>query len=218
MKVGTDSVLLGSWASLPGKGRILDIGTGCGLLALMAAQRSEAEITGIDVDLNAIRSAGDNFRSSPWNQRLTAQYISLQDFLLKENFKSFEYLLSNPPYFNNSLKAPDTNRSNARHNDLLPYKLLIEAAIKLLNPSGKIGLVLPVNEGNYFSEIAILAGLNPVAEMKILPKEGKAANRLLMEFSKEYRTSKKEVLTIRSSIGGYTDEYRQLTRAFYLNF
>jgi tRNA1Val (adenine37-N6)-methyltransferase len=109
MKVGTDSVLLGAWAALENSRTILDIGTGCGLLAMIAAQRSEATITAIEIDPAAIEVAKSNFKRSLWSDRLEGICISLQEYLKEENPGLFDHIISNPPYFINSLKAPGRN-------------------------------------------------------------------------------------------------------------
>ena len=219
MKVGTDSVLLGAWARLENCSRILDIGTGCGLLALMAAQRSEAQITGIDIDLSAIGAAAENFVSSPWSGRLTALQTSLQDYAMDDTLHSFDHIISNPPYFINSLKAPELQRSNARHTDLLPFELLASAPAKLLSPDGRLSLVLPVNESEIFTGIAEQNGLHLAGMLQIFPRQGKPANRVLMEFG---RIKKTIILTsglvIRDVSGEYTSDYKALTKDFYLNF
>ncbi|MHC1775093.1 MAG: tRNA1(Val) (adenine(37)-N6)-methyltransferase [Lentimicrobium sp.] len=218
MKVGTDSVLLGAWASLVNSRTILDIGTGCGLLALIAAQRSEATITAIEIDPVAAEAAATNFKESPWPERMEAKCISLQEYLKEGNPGLFDHIISNPPYFINSLKAPGRERSNARHTDLLPYQVITEAVSKILAPKGCFTLILPVNESAVFKTEASNSGLQLTAEMLVVPKEGKSANRVLLEFSKLKNPVRSSSLTIRKANGEYTEEYKMLTRLFYLNF
>lgn len=219
MKVGTDSVLLGAWARLENCSHILDIGTGCGLLALMAAQRSEAQITGIDLDKSAIGTAAQNFSLSPWSCRLTALQTSLQEYSLHYTLHSFDHIISNPPYFINSLKAPELQRSNARHTDLLPFELLASAPAKLLSPEGRLSLVLPVNESEIFTGIAEQNGLHLARLLQIIPRQGKPANRVLMELGRiKYPEILTNELVIRDASGEYTGDYKALTKDFYLNF
>jgi len=219
MKVGTDSVLLGAWARLQNSRHILDIGTGCGLLALMAAQRSEAQIIAIDVDQPAIETAAQNFSLSPWSSRLTALQTSLQEYSLKNTLHSYDHIISNPPYFINSLKAPEIQRSNARHTDLLPFAILAELSAGLLTDKGLLSLILPVNESEIYTQLAKVHHLFPSRQLNVIPRAGRTANRILMEFSKsEITETGIEELVIRDSSGNYTDAYQQLTRDFYLNF
>lgn len=218
MKVGTDSVLLGAWARLENSPGILDIGTGCGLLALMAAQRSDARITAIDIDPVATASAAANFRISPWDGRLTARCIRLQDFQNEPEAGNFDHIISNPPFFINSLKAPDAERSQARHNDLLPFEDLAFASARLLAPDGRLSMVLPVAEGYLFIDIAAKTRLFLVRKLTVIPKAGKEANRLLLEFARQQMPMESTELTIRNESGEYTNEYKKLTSLFYLDF
>lgn len=219
MKVGTDSVLLGAWANLGNKRNILDIGTGCGLLALMAAQRSQGEITGIDIDGQSTCSASLNFSNSPWAGRLRAVNISLQNYLMHAENGSFDHIVTNPPFFNNSLKSPEQSRNAVRHTDTLPFSLLAEASAKLLSVSGHLSLVLPVTEGNLFILLAADAGLYLCRKTEVVPTAGKAANRLLLEFSRITQPPPDdEIIMLRDSDRKYTEEYISLTRDFYLNF
>ncbi len=218
MKVGTDSVLLGAWAALENSRTILDIGTGCGLLAMIAAQRSEGTVTGIEIDPEAAEVASTNFKSSPWSKRLKSICISLQQYTGEGNGQQFDHIISNPPYFINSLKAPGRERSNARHTDLLPYGVITEAISKLLAPEGSFSLILPYNESAVFKTEASKSGLQITAEMLVVPKEGKNANRVLLEFKKIPAPVRHSSLFIRHTNGEYTEEYKNMTRSLYLNF
>jgi len=218
MKVGTDSVLLGAWARLENSLSILDIGTGCGLLSLMAAQRSEAQITAIDIDPVATETARANFMISPWADRIEARCVSLQDFVKGQKETDFDHIVSNPPFFINSLKAPDPERSNTRHNDLLPFEDLAFASARLLAPGGRLSLVLPVTESAVFIDISSKFGLFLTRKLTVIPKAGKEANRLLLEFARQQMPMENSELTIRNESGEYTTEYKKLTRDFYLNF
>ncbi len=218
MKVGTDSVLLGAWADVPQTGRVLDVGTGCGLLALMIAQRSKAEITAIDFDQPSIKQAQVNFQHSPWVSRIEAIAISLQDYAAR-NLRNFDLIITNPPYFVNSLKAPHAARSLARHNDELPFTVLAALSAQLLTEKGKLNLILPMKEAELFHENALDSGLHMIKQLSIAPVTNKPPNRLLMEFGK--RPADKIVsasLTIRIEDGTYTDAYKSMTKDFYLDF
>ena len=139
-KVGTDGVLLGAWANFSDSKTILDIGTGTGLIALMAAQKSNAKITALDDDPQAIEISQLNFTNSPWQSRLTATCCALQKY---EPGLLFDHIVSNPPFFVNSLKSPDSLRNIKRQADSLPHEILILAQKKLLKPDGKFSVILP---------------------------------------------------------------------------
>ena len=218
MKVGTDSVLLGAWAQLPSTGNVLDVGTGCGLLALMIAQRSNAFITAIDIDQPSIKQAQENFTVSPWTSRLNASVNNFQDFASSVP-DIFDLIITNPPYFVNSLKAPHVPRSNARHNHGLPFVELAALSFQFLHEDGRLCPILPVNEAELLTEIALSCGFYLIRQLSVTPVANKQPNRLLMEFSK-ITTDKVvvESLTIRNEDGSYTSAYKSMTSAFYLDF
>ncbi len=218
MKVGTDSVLLGAWAQLPSTGNVLDVGTGCGLLALMVAQRSNALITAIDIDKPSVKQAQENFTNSPWGHIINALVTTFQDFALFAP-DTFELIITNPPYFVNSLKAPQAPRSNARHNDGLPFEELSAHSFQLLQNHGRLCLILPVSEAELFKESALGCGFYLTRQLSVTPIENKKPNRLLMEFSKSpAHEVTAESLTIRNENGSYTNDYKKMTSAFYLDF
>lgn len=216
-KVGTDGVLLGAYADVKNAMRILDIGTGTGLIAIMLAQRSEAWITGIEPDFSSFLQAKENSGKSPWSDRVSIINSRLQDYA-PENVK-FDLIVSNPPYFSNSLKNPDPGRASVRHNDDLGPADLLEGARRLLSDSGTLQVILPYAEGNIF--IAEASGYdlfcNDILKIKPLPSSGIA--RLILSFSKQKLKVSEKFLTI-SNIGrhSYTDEYKDLTKDFYLKF
>ncbi|MBV2246375.1 MAG: methyltransferase [Lentimicrobium sp.] len=218
MKVGTDAVLLGAWADFKGAKTLLDIGTGCGILALMAAQRSEAYITAIDVHDEAIQRATLNFLNTLWGKRLNAEVVDFMDFALTDALK-YDYIISNPPFFSRSLKAPSPDRNLARHNDnSLPFKHLISGASRLLCKSGRFGLVLPAIQAEPFIVMIKAVGLKVVRRLNVQPYPDAAPNRVLLEFSSIYQPVHTGELAIRERSGNYTDSYQKLTRDFYLNF
>lgn len=182
MKVGTDGVLLGAWADVEGAQHILDIGTGSGLIALMLAQRSEALICAIDIDADAVAQARENFTNSTWSHRMIAEEISLQHFASKSS-NQYDLIVSNPPYFANSLKSPDVRRSAARHNNELTHQELLKNAKSLLNETGRICLILPVIEGLQCVDFAQRIQLFCNKLVYVHPKPNSAPKRLLLEFS-----------------------------------
>ena len=167
MKVSTDGVLLGAWTQCEGAQRVLDIGTGTGLLALMIAQRCQARIDAVEIDPDACEQAKENFQSSPWSERLQLVAMSFQAFC-KTNPEPYELILSNPPYFSNSLRSADEKRNTARHNSTLLPKELITGVEALLKDQGICSLILPFDEGQQLIGQAEAQGLycSRVTEVK----------------------------------------------------
>ncbi|MFT3752717.1 MAG: tRNA1(Val) (adenine(37)-N6)-methyltransferase [Paludibacter sp.] len=216
MKVGIDGVLLGAWAEVGNASRILDIGTGAGLIALMLAQRSSSTIVGIDIEPDAVQQARENVLQSPWTNRVEVLQCSLQEFA-KTSSTGFDLIVSNPPYFVNSLKAPTENRSLARHTETLTHWELIENASGLLNPDGRISLILPVNEGLQCIDFASENDLFCSKLTKVFPKPGKDVKRVLIEFTKVPTDKVEAELIIESEVRHhYSPEFTALAKDFYL--
>ncbi len=213
MKVGTDGVLLGAWANSTCT-RVLDIGTGSGLIALMLAQRfSESHIIGIDIDSAAIEQARNNFALSPWHNRLTASCMALQDF----QDTPFDLIVSNPPYFQNSLKAPNAQRSQARHTDTLSYAQLIKHAARLLTQNGCLALILPIEAEREIIALAASEALYHSHICRVRGHENKPFKRILISFTHELCSlPAEETLTLTDSQNQRSEAYTQLTRDFYL--
>ena len=216
MKVGVDGVLLGAWTPVNSAARILDVGTGSGLIALMLAQRSEAEITAIDLDDGAIRQARINFMHSPWNNRLKLIHHSFQDYADSKP-DLFDLIVSNPPYFIDSLKAPDDSRALARHTDSLNHEELLSGSVKLLKKTGRICMILPVDEGLQCVKLAEKFQLFCLQKVFIYPKPGKPAKRVLLEFGFYAIKTPESSLTIENETRhSWSDDYISLTKDFYL--
>lgn len=216
MKVGVDSVLLGAWASVGDAASILDIGTGTGLLALMMAQRSEAEITAIEIDELAHSEATGNIAKSPWPDKIRVLHTSFQVF--SETCKTkFDHIITNPPYFENSTHPDNKRRKNARHNDELPFADLINGCLQLLSEKGKLSVILPVNMAQGFIRLAFDKGLHMNRTLWVRHRPEKPFHRQLMEFSKN-ESPIEEVSLVIEDHNGYTEEYKNLTREFYLAF
>lgn len=188
MKVGTDGVLLGAWATVsPEDRRALDVGTGTGLIALMLAQRSAASgmnILGIDIDAAAAGEAAANFAASPWADRLTAFPASLHAFVAKWEQNIFDLIVSNPPFFAADVAAPDARRSAARQCGSLPPSELLAAARLLLSPSGRLAVIYPPEEAAAFCLEAESAGLYLSRQTRVITTPGQPPKRLLMEFTR----------------------------------
>jgi len=218
-KVTTDSVLLGAWAGIADAGTILDIGTGTGLLALMAAQRSEAQILAIEPDRNSFMQAGINFAASPWYERLTLLHTTLQDFRPDADML-FDAIITNPPYFIDSLLNPDRGKARARHTVSLSHTELAGAADRLLTPSGSLHLVLPVNEANRFIEEAQRYGLHCTVRLKVRSTPSTSPARVLMTLTRQAVSvcEESELVIEKGGRHIYSDEYVSLTKGFYLKF
>ncbi len=195
MRVNTDAVLLGAWCPLPDEvpePRILDIGTGSGVIALMLAQRCPAaRITAIDIDEPSAVQAADNFRQSPWADRLTAQHISLQDFtppLKGGRGDSFNLILSNPPYFRNALRNPDPRRSDARHTDTLSFDELCRCSAELMADDGTLALVLPADAEAEIITIAARYNLSPTYLTRVYTNATQPPKRILIVLKKQLST------------------------------
>lgn len=217
MKVGTDAVLLGAWAETSFCRNILDIGTGTGIIALMLAQRSQATVEAIDIDKEACIQATENAAASPYTERIKVVHASCADFAASNQQKRYDLIVSNPPYFINSLKCPDNKRTVARHTDTLLLSDLIREAQTLLSPSGRIALVLPYER---LEEVKALASANHLyicRQTDVIPTPGAAPKRLLVELSTtEENIKNRDTLTIEEARHQYTPEYIALTKEFYL--
>lgn len=217
MKVGTDAVLLGVCADVADNCRILDIGTGCGVVALILAQRcgGKSRIDSVEIDGKSCAAAKRNFANSPWNDRLSVKNTSVQDFA-DQMPEKYDLIVSNPPFFNNSLKSPDRKRNLARHTESLPFSELIECCIQMLSPTGKATLILPPAEADIFTGMAEKKGLFSSSRIMIFNKPDREVVRVIftLQKTKPYDTYVSE-LAIRNLDDTYTDEYLNLTRDFY---
>lgn len=219
MKVGMDGVLLGAWADVSGADRILDIGTGTGLIALMMAQKNAiARIDAIEIDRDACEEAAFNVQQAQWSDRIHIQEISFQEFQ-QTNAGKYKLIVSNPPFFSNGVKAPDGNRSQARHADALPLTVLISGAVVLLQEKGRIALVLPVETLPELEKLVLSNRLFILRLCRIKPNPIKPDFRILVELSNSKCVTLEENLMIEfEKHHDYTPEYKLLTKDFYLKF
>lgn len=218
MKVGTDAVLLGAWISPNGSKKILDIGTGTGIIALMLAQKSSAEILAIDIDKDSTEQAKVNVAESKF-RNIEVQNLSLQA-MAQNTDQKFNLIVTNPPYFIDSLKSSDGNRTIARHADLLPFEDLISGVKKLLDEKGKFCLILPKNEAAIFREMAEQKGLYLSKLLRVRTRSDKdSEKRHLMQFEFKETEFSESTLVIESDRNmKYSEEYRELTKDYYINF
>lgn len=219
MKVGMDGVLLGAWADASGAKRILDIGSGTGLIALMMAQKNfQAQVDAIEIDEEAFLEAKLNAQNSPWKNRINPVLCNFQEFALRADQK-YDLIVSNPPFFTNGEKAPIKNRAQARHSDSLSSDDLISGAANILNKGGRIALVLP---SDTFPEIEKLTGKNKLfisRLCRVKPNPLKPEFRILIELTNSECILKEESLLIEfERHHDYTLQYKALTKDFYLKF
>jgi tRNA1Val (adenine37-N6)-methyltransferase len=218
MKVGTDAVLLGSWVNTTNANSILDIGTGTGIIALMLAQRSNAMIDAIDIDTNAYIQATENVAACKWKEHIRVHHISLQQFV-QQHKEKFDLIVSNPPYFIDSSKASEESRSNARHTDQLPYDHLLKGVLALLNPHGKFYVILPTKESEQFRDLAEQNKLFLTKLTRVITRSDKPEKRWLMRFEFTRKSFSEDSITIEEDARhSYTDEYKELTKEYYLGF
>ncbi len=217
MKVGVDGVMLGAWADVRACRRILDVGTGSGLIALMLAQRARrAHIDAIDIDAEAALQARSNVEASPWADRISVQHVALQQFTPAEE-QGYRLIVCNPPFFTRSTPAPAAQRALARHDGMLPHDDLLCHALRLLDPGGRLCVILPVAEGERFVCRAAEAGLWCRRRVSVRPRADKAPKRLLLEMSRHNGTLTQGELVIHADTSGrYTEAFARLTRDFYL--
>jgi tRNA1Val (adenine37-N6)-methyltransferase len=216
MKVGTDGVLLGAWATVKSAKSCLDIGTGTGLLALMVAQRNrDVAVVAIELDDEAVIQAKENVEASPWPDRIQVVHSDVRSYCA---VKTFDHIISNPPYFNDSLKSSDTHRSLARHTSTLSYMELLACVKNLLAPQGIFSLILPYNVCTEFIDLAKSHNLYCSRFCKVMPLPNANPKRALMEFSFSNSDTVLEELVIESSGRHcYSAEYKELTKEFYLD-
>ena len=204
MKVGTDGVLLGAWAR--GGEQVLDVGTGTGLIALMMVQRyPEARVTALDIDEGAVRQATINVEQAKVKDRIRVVQQRVQ-----EHEGQYDAIVSNPPFFIDSLNAPDTQRNTARHAETLTYAELMQAAWRLLKEDGELSVVVPFDYRQRMEDEATFQGFFPSRVCAVKTVERKPAKRYLLAFRKHPCQCVKETMTVGD------EQYRQLTGDFYL--
>ena len=217
MKIGADSVLFGSWMDVSGAERLLDAGCGCGILALMAAQRladggsEDFHIDAIDIEPGAVADSIDNFAASPWASHLSARHISLQDYADEVSPCSYDFLFLNPPYYDDSPASGSAERDIARSTATLSRQEILFAAAKLLAERGRLSLILPFEQGKKMMLEASLFGWYLTRQCFVKTKKSALPKRLMLEFSPS-APSRPETETL--VIGD--ERYRELTSGFYL--
>jgi len=214
MKVGTDGILLGAWVPVERARRVLDIGTGSGLIALMLAQRTvdECRIDAVELDIHAAQQARANAAASPWSGRVNVIESAIQDY----QAAAYDLIVSNPPYFVAGQSFNDPARALARHTSALDSRDLLAACDRLLAPHGVVGLVLPTAMADEILCISADYDLYGVCYVAVITREGKEANRVLLLLSRGSNRCERDEIVIHSADGAYSNRYIQLTSPFYL--
>lgn len=216
LKVGTDGVLIGAWCDVEGVRHVLDVGTGCGVIALMVAQRNaNAEVDAIEIDSGAAADAQHNFLQSPWQNRL---HLVKDDFNEFKSEKQYDLIVSNPPFFSGGILPSDKSKTVARHDDSLSYHQLISGAAKLLSDNGKLAFIAPSRYEKEIVESATFNSMNICRMVGVKTTPTKSVTRHLWELSRQLCPMQRSTIVIRDADGSYTSQYRELCADFYLEF
>lgn len=217
MKIGTDGVLLGTWATIENNPfSILDIGAGTGILALILAQRSQAElIDAIEIDDDTYEQCVENFENAPWSDRLFCYHASLEEFV-EEIEDQYDLIISNPPFYSEDYKTENEQRDLARFSDALPFEHLLESVSKLLSPVGLFSVIIPYKEQEHFIDLASKFKLFPNRILNVKGNPISEVKRSLMGFSFNKKKTQTDILIIETSRHQYTEDYINLTKDFYL--
>lgn len=215
MKVGTDAVLLGAWCPIMNARRILDIGTGSGIIALMLAQRTDAKIVGVELDKEAAVQAQENAQRSKFSSRVQVVHSNIVHYKPEEKF---DLIVSNPPFFSSSLISPNKQRSLARHADTLPLESLAKTAYQLLEPDGLFCVILPNYIADKFVNICIVNHFTPIKIVSVLTTITKPCKRKLLCFKKGVHHDHLlcDTLVLTTNNGQRSDAYLKLTEDFYM--
>ncbi|HMP28837.1 MAG TPA: methyltransferase [Saprospiraceae bacterium] len=220
MKISTDGVLLGAWTNLKNEKKILDIGTGTGILALMMAQKSSIEvlIDAIEIDYESCLDAEMNFSNSPFKQKINLIHDSIQHFA-QISSKKYDLIISNPPYYTDGTSPHDANKANVKHAIKLTHIDLLKSVFQLLKSNGSFQLILPYIEGIRFIKLAESLGLYTAHITYVVSVEGRPIERVLLQFKKQKRKTLIDQIVIKKSCNlEYSYDYINLTKDFYLKF
>ena len=219
MKIGTDGVLLGAWSSLDhNPDSILDIGTGTGLIALMLAQRSDAElIDALEIEENAYEQSVDNFEKSDWGDRLFCYHAAFDEFVEEmQDEEKYDLIISNPPFYSEDYKTGNDNRDQARFAEALPLTELIEGASLLLSENGHFDIIIPFSEESNAIEIGKTFGLFPNRITRVKGTKDTPIKRSLISFGFGEKKPETDELILEISRHNYTDKFKDLVKDFYL--
>lgn len=216
MKVGTDAVLLGIWTDLTTVKSVLDVGAGCGIISLLLACRAPLLVDAVELDADSFEEAKQNFLESPYADRLRIFHTDFNDFVPQVGEK-YDLIISNPPFFINDLHSTDPRKRMARHTQTLTYERLLKGALELMNPEGKISVVLPYRESRLFLSLAKQAGLFVEKQMLIFPMLGKEPNRINILLGQQPVEEQTEKFMIRDENGKFTSQYVDFVKDYYVS-
>ena len=218
MKVGTDGILLGAWADVSGAKTALDIGTGTGLIAIMLAQRTESMIIhAVEIDRSAFLQAQENMKNTPWDARLSAFHVPIQEYANEAKIR-YDLIVSNPPFFSGGTFSQHQEKNNVRHTVKLAHGDLLAAVRNLLSEQGRFCLILPYIEGLRFQELAMTYKLFCTKAVEVYPKINKPVERLLLTFERFEKRKQETSLTIQhDKRNDWTEDFHSLTGDFYLD-
>ena len=243
MKVGTDGVLLGAWAKVDKGDYVLDVGTGCGVIALMLAQRGAGEVVGIDIDHDSIEQAKENVANSPFADRVSMVEDDVRTYakmascefdvtavverllggtptlMTVADDRCFDSIVSNPPFFSESTFSPNRKRARARSTAFLTLPVFFEACARMLRPGGSLQIIVPTREVPNAKGLALLYGLSMKRRTEVYTVEGKESIRTLLHFCKDgcFTSVRRHSLTLFTADGQMTKPYHKLVKDFYLD-
>lgn len=217
MKVGTDAVLLGIWTDLTGIVTAVDVGAGSGVISLLLASRSPLRVDAVELDKDSFEEASKNFAGSLFSNRLKVFHVDFNAFILIAG-KKYDLVISNPPFFINNLQSRSLKKRMARHAETLTYGQLLEGSRDLLNPNGKLSVVLPYDESRFFVSLALTAGFHIEKQMLIFPKYCKGPNRINLLMGLKPVTVQNWKFIIRNEDGKFTEQYLDFVKDYYLDF
>lgn len=217
MKVGTDGILLGAWAPVADVKRVLDIGTGSGLLALMLAQRTDESviIDAVELDATAAEQAQENILQSPWAHRVTVHCEDVVQWVPRQTVR-FDLIISNPPYYEQGVECATPQREQARYTTTLDHQTLLANATECITEEGFFCVVLPEHIGNTFTQQALSMGWHLRLRTDVAETEARLPHRVLLAFSPQAGECFSDRMVIRGSDQRYSESYTALTQAFYL--
>ncbi len=216
MKIGTDAIMLSRWVEVNDDDTVLDIGTGCGLIPLMLAQKGLRHADAVEIDGDSFEEASQNFRNSVWNEKLTAFHCDIRSFA-DSNVGRYDLVVSNPPFFVGDNRPVNHKKDLARHAGNLSFSELLSVAKKVLKPSGRFALVLPEVESRMFLKEAENQGFYLQKIMKIVPIEGKQPNRVNMQLVLYDVETLCETFIIRHADHSYTKDFKLFLKDYYLD-
>ncbi len=217
MKIGTDAILLARWVEVSDNDDVLDIGTGCGLIPLMLAQKGIKSADAVEIDRDSYEEAAQNFGNSAWKSQLCAINDDIRHYTLTCG-KKYDLIVSNPPFFFGDNVPEKEKKGLARHTNTLSYNDLIISVKSLLKPDGRFFIVLPALESKIFLKDAANHGFYLKKEMKIVPIEGKASNRINMQLTvNQVDSVESETFVLRNPDHSFTNEYKEFLKDFYLD-